>query len=167
MIELRALPRIESGMALLTSCRETERAVVRRTRIHVTGNMTSCTIGRKTLKLPGSRIPMAGIAFHQSMRANQRKPVLMIAHRFHRQGPTLDRMTLLALRPHLATMDVGMTIGAFVSDIRKYRTGMALGAGYFLMHAGKRKMRPVVIELRRIADRLPPRKGVTVLARNR
>jgi hypothetical protein len=51
-----------------------------------------------------------------------------------------------------------------VSDIREDGTGMALRAGNALVHPLQREMRPAMIEFGDIADRLPSRKRVAVLA---
>ena len=100
------------------------------------------------------------------MRAEQREAVLVLADRFHRNRPTQDGVTLVALRAHLAPVNVGVAIGALFPDVSKYRLDMALGAGDTFVHAAQRVTRAVVIELGNVADRLPSAEGVAVLARD-
>lgn len=69
------------------------------------------------------------------MRAKQGEAILVIAHGFDRGCPTLHIVALLTLGPHLSAMDVGVAVGALVSDISKDRAGVTLSTGNALMHA--------------------------------
>ncbi len=100
------------------------------------------------------------------MRAQQRKPILMLLNRLHRHIPSHDGVALLAVGAHLAAVDVGMAIGALLAHVGEDRPAVTLRAGDRLVHAAKRIARGVVVELRIIADRLPAAERVTVLARD-
>ena len=73
-------------------------------------------------------------------------------------------MALLTFRTHLAAMNVSMAIGALVTHVVENRSGVALGARHTLMHTAQWESCVPMIELRNVADRLPSRKGVAVLA---
>lgn len=75
-------------------------------------------------------------------------------------------MALLAIRPHLALVDVGVAVGALRPNICKDHLGVALRAGHTLMQAAQWVLSGVVIEFRNSSDRLPAAQRVTVLARN-
>ena len=75
-------------------------------------------------------------------------------------------MALLTLRAHLATMNVGVAVGALVTYISENRARVTLGTGNTLMHTSQWKVRAGVIELGNVADRLPTGKSVAILARD-
>ncbi len=79
----------------------------------------------------------------------------MFTNGLQRRGPSLNAVALLALRSHLPAMDVGVTIGASMTDVLENRLGMALRAGHALVHPAQRIPGLVVIELGNVADRLP------------
>jgi hypothetical protein len=60
-----------------------------------------------------------------------------------------------------------MTILTMLADLGEYRPGMALRALHLFVHAAKRIPRLVVIELRNVANRTPPCRGMAVLTGNR
>jgi hypothetical protein len=66
----------------------------------------------------------------------------------HRNCPTVGGVTQVALRAILPPMNVGVTVLALLTCIRKHRINVALLASYFRMHAAKRKRSFGVIELR-------------------
>ena len=101
------------------------------------------------------------------MRPEQRKPVLMLANSRDADGPSADRVALLALRSHLPPVHVCMAGGALRSDVAKFEAHMARSTRDALVHAPQRKMRfRIVVELRRRSDRLPARGRVAILARD-
>jgi len=100
------------------------------------------------------------------MRAKKRKTVLVIFELLCGDVPSEYGVATRAVRAHLPLVDVGMAILAVLAGIRKYEFDVALFAFYFFVHALKRVLRFIVIELKSLADR-PPRGGrVTILARN-
>lgn len=101
------------------------------------------------------------------MGPHERETVLMILHRFDRHAPALHRVALLATRPKLPAMQVGVAIRAARPDVAEYFEDMALPAADSFVHSAQRKARAAMIELRNAADGLPARERVAVLARNR
>jgi hypothetical protein len=99
------------------------------------------------------------------MRADQRKAVVMVANGGNLDIPTLDTMAVLAIRPELAAVQVGVTLGAARRRFRKYQAHMATGAGYILMEAQQCELGlRVVVELGLPANGLPCRGRMAVLA---
>lgn len=100
------------------------------------------------------------------MRAEKREAVLVIFHLLHGDIPSLHRVALGAIGAHLATMNIGVAVGAIFADVREDRLNMALGAFHFFVHPAQRIARLVVIEFWDRPYRTPSRRGVAVLARN-
>jgi len=109
---------------------------------------------------------MTGIAVYGGMGADQREPVEVLINLLNRNMPAPDRVALLAVRPHLPLVDVGVAVGALRPDIRKDHLGVALRAGHAFVQAAQGVLGGVVIEFRNGADRFPAAQRVTVLARN-
>ena len=91
----------------------------------------------------------------------------MIFHLLNGNFPTLDRVAIRAIRAHFSLMDVRVAVLAILAYIRENRFHMALRAFHFFVHASQRILRFVVVELGNGLDRLPCRRRMTVLARNR
>ena len=91
----------------------------------------------------------------------------MILHLLDSNIPTLDGVTLGAVRAHLALVDVHVAVFAILSDIRKNGLHVALYAVHLFVHTAQRVSSLVVVKLRGLANRFPDRRRVTVLARNR
>ena len=109
---------------------------------------------------------MALLAFHHSMRAEQRKPVKVLLNQLHRYPPAQNRVALGAIGSELRTVNIGMTIGAFLSNISENRLGVALRAGYFFVHPTKRVPRGVMVEFGYGTNRRPPYVRVAIFAGN-
>ena len=75
-------------------------------------------------------------------------------------------MTLLAVRSKLALVNIGVTVGALGTYVGEHRLRMALRTRHALVHATEGKLRQVMVELGNATDRLPPRRGMAVLARH-
>jgi len=116
--------------------------------------------------LPRGSILVAIVALRQCVRSNKREAVLMVANRIQRDIPALDRVAALAISAKLSAMDVGVTIGAFRTDILENQTGMTLSAADLLMHSPQRIAGAIVVELWVRANRLPTGIRVAVLARS-
>lgn len=71
--------------------------------------------------------------------------------------PALHGVAAFAVCPHLAAVDVGMTIGAVGTRVRKHRLGMALGTGNAFVQAAQRIFSLIVIELGNGTDGFPSR----------
>src|SRR5690242_9493948 len=100
------------------------------------------------------------------MSSDQREAVLMLLDFAHRHAPSIHGMALLAGRPKLAPVDVGMAVCALRTDLRKDQVGVALATSSLLVHPAQGIAGLVVVEFRNAADRFPSRKGMTILARN-
>jgi hypothetical protein len=60
---------------------------------------------------------VAGIAIDHGVRARKRKPVIVLLHLPHRDGPTLHRVALFAIGAQLAFMNIRVAILAAVSNV--------------------------------------------------
>ena len=110
---------------------------------------------------------MAILALHRGVSAEKREAILVILNLLNGIVPTKNRVTLRAIRAHLALVNIGMAILTILPHIREYRFYVALRALHFLVHAAQRIVRFGVIEFGDRANGAPARSGVTVLARNR
>ena len=72
-------------------------------------------------------------------------------------------MALIATAFHLSAVDVGVAIGAGVSDVGEDELGVALRARDVFVHAAQRITGLVMVEFGDAADRLPCREGMAVL----
>lgn len=109
---------------------------------------------------------MAVGALEHSVRAEQRKPVLVLLQLLGAKIPPLHGVTLLAIRAELAAVNIRMAICATSAHIFEYGTCMALRASDLLVHATQGVARSVVIELRNATDRLPTCICMAVFARD-
>ena len=166
MIETGALPGVHGGVALVAGGGETGRLVVGRLGAHVRPHVTTGAVRRQALELPGRGALVARTALEQRVRAHQRKTILMFSNGLHGDSPSHHRMALLALRAHLAAVNVGVALGALLPDVGKDRLRVALRARHSLVHPAQRIARTVVVELGNVANRLPSAEGVAVLARD-
>jgi hypothetical protein len=170
-IELPAYPTVER-MARFARGREISAHVVwyvpaHRLRLLIILQVTRDTSGGEPLELANRRALVTIVALHGRVRSQQRKTVLVILHLLYGHIPALHRVTLRAIRPHLAPMHVGVAVLTIFGYIGENRFHMALRALHFLVHATQRIVSLVVVELRNRTDRPPSRCGVAILARNR
>jgi hypothetical protein len=75
-------------------------------------------------------------------------------------------MALLAVGSELRAMNVGMTIGALLSNVSEYRLCVASRARYFFVHAAKRVPGAVVIKFGYGANGNPARIRMAIFAGN-
>jgi hypothetical protein len=122
--------------------------------------------GRKALELSDRSARVALIAINGGVGANKREAVQVLIDLLHRNVPSPDGMALLAIRAHLALVNVGVAIRALLADVRKDRLGVALNATHTFVHAAQWILGCVVIEFRNCADRFPSAERMTVLTRN-
>ena len=100
---------------------------------------------------------VAIVALHRRVCTQQRKAVLVIFHRLHRDIPALHCMALRAIWPHLPAVNIRVAIGAVLTHVRKHRLYVALNALHFLVHAPQGIFRLVVVKLGNRSDRAPAR----------
>lgn len=163
MIEFRALPGIQGGVALLTGGGEAHRPMIRRCCVHVGGHMTADTVCGESLEPSDGGPLVTRIAFQSRVSADQRKSILMIADPIDRSCPTAHTVATFAAGAHVSAMDVGVAVAAFPSHIAEHRFQVALRTRNRLVHATKWVAGLVVIELGYLADRFPSAGGVAVL----
>ena len=86
----------------------------------------------------------------------------MVANRLRRDVPTLHRVALGAVGPHLSTVNIRVAIGAVLAHVSKNRLYVALHAFHFFVHAPERVGRLVMVEFGHRTDRAPACRGVAV-----
>lgn len=109
---------------------------------------------------------MAVFALQQSVSANQREAILMIADLADGNMPALHRVATCAIRSKLTTMNIRVTVRALRSNLFEDQIGMALRTGNLGVHAAQRIAGQIVIKFRIRADWFPACVGMAVLARN-
>ena len=92
------------------------------------GGVAGIALERESLELSNRSALVAAVALQRCMRADQRKPVLMIPHSLEGDLPALHGMAPLAIGTHLPTVDIGVAVTAPCASIRKHRLCVALGA---------------------------------------
>jgi len=122
--------------------------------------------GRKPQEIAGGGVLMALIAFHDCMRAEQRKSIEVLLNRLSGHLPAENCMALSAVASELTTVHVRVAIRAVLAHIGEDRLDVALRAGDFLVQPAERIARGVVIEFGNRPDRAPTRVGVAILTRN-
>jgi len=166
VIEFSALPAVEA-MAARAVRRQIGCQVRRRGRLPIVGQVAAHALGTQAVIDPHRRLAMARIAWNRRVCAKQREPIEVVLHLVHRDAPPPHRMAVLAGGPHLAAMNVGMTIRALLAHLREDFADMALAASYLCVHGPQRVFCfGVVIELRLGPDRLPAHRGMAAFARD-
>ena len=128
--------------------------------------MAGIALGREPVENAGRCLLVAFLALHCCMRPEKREAVLVILHLLDGDVPSLYGVALLAIRTHLAAVNVGVTVRAILSDACKNRLAMALDALHLLVHATQRIVGLVVVKLGNRTDRAPGGSRVAVLARH-
>jgi hypothetical protein len=90
----------------------------------------------------------------------------MIAYGLYGNVPALDRVTRLAVRAKLPTVNISMAICAFLANVGEHQLDMASGARNLFMHSAERIPRLIVFKFRDAANRLPTQGCMAVLARD-
>lgn len=121
---------------------------------------------RKPQVISDRSVCMALLAFHYSVRAEQRKSVEVLLIRLDGHPPAENRVALGAVGAELAAVNVSVTIGASLSNVGENRLGVASRAWYFFVHAAKRVPRGVVVEFRNSANGDPACVRVAIFAGN-
>jgi len=108
---------------------------------------------------------VAGVAGERGVSADQREAVRVLLHGRDGYGPAAHRVALLAAVPHLAAMEIGVTVGAARTNLAENETDVATAASHRLVHATQGKAGlGVVIELGGRTDWLPAGGVVAVFA---
>ena len=122
---------------------------------------------RKPQVIAHCGVRVALLAFHNRVRTQERKSVEMLLNRLHGRLPTENRVALRAVGAQLSAMDVGVAIGALLSNVGENRLGVASGARHLLMHAAERVARRVVVEFGNCANGGPTCVRVAIFAGSR
>ena len=165
MIELRIQP-VVGPVALFASGRVSECDVIRRRGVLEVRLMARIAHCGHDLKLAVSRVLVAGIAIHRSVRPRQREPIIVLLNLLDRYAPSANAVALLAVCAQLAFMNIGVAVLAASAHVAEHRFHMALSAGHILVQAAQRVTGLVVIEFRNGANWLPALSGMAVLAGN-
>jgi hypothetical protein len=128
--------------------------------------MAGITLGGEAEKLTDGSTGMTRLARNGGMSAEKRETILVILDLLGSEFPTLDGMALRAVRTQLASVNIGMTVGAIFADVGEYRLYVALNAFHFFVHAAKRVLGFAVVEFRDSADRAPSSGSVAIFAGN-
>ena len=121
---------------------------------------------RHGIELAERAVLVAVFAGHRRVRAGQREAVHVLIDLLDRNLPAADGVAGLASRAHLALVNVGVAVSAFVADVAEDHLGVAGSAGDAFVHAAQRIASLLVIELGHGTDRLPAIDSVAVLARH-
>ena len=84
---------------------------------------------RHRIEIAECAILVTVVAGRRGMRTGQGETVHMLVDLLHRNFPSPDGVAGLAIRAHLALVNVGVAVGAFVADVAENHLGMAGGAG--------------------------------------
>ena len=126
MIEASAEPSGD-GMTLFASARETGGGVVGRCCLLIGCGVAGIALERESLKLSNRSALMAAVALQRCVRADQRKPVLMIPKSLKRDLPALRGMAPFAIGAHLPPVDIGVAVSTPCPGIREHRLRVAPG----------------------------------------
>jgi len=109
--------------------------------------MAGIALRRKSQENTHRRLFVALFALNGGVRTEKREAILVILHLLDGNIPALYSVALLAIRAHLAAVNVSVAVRAILAHIREDRLGMAVDALHLFVHAPQRVAGLVVIEL--------------------
>ena len=165
MVEFRSQPGVDR-VALFALDGKTSSHVIWRGRLLKSVLMAGVTLDRQSLELSDCFALVAVCAIQPGVATDQRKAVIVLLHSLQDEVPSLHRVTVLAVCPHLAAVNIRVAVGAVRSHIGEHHFGVALRATDALVKAAQWILGLVVIKLGNGADRLPSDRRMTVLAGN-
>src|SRR5437016_9846932 len=136
VVELRAQPAVKS-MAGVAGGRELCTDVIRIRGLLKVLQVAGSAGRRQALELTHCRALVAVLALHGGVSAEKREAILVILNLLNGIVPTKNRVTLRAIRAHLALVNIGVAILTILPHIREYRLYVALRALHFLVHAAR------------------------------
>jgi hypothetical protein len=168
VVELGVQPGVKSmATRAVRSCKRGSGRWMRRIRGLLPIRQVAGRAGRRKSQIISDRsILMTFLALDYRVRAEQRKSIEVLLNRLDRRAPSENRVALRAVRAELSAVNVGVTIGAILANVRENRLGMAPRTGHFFVHAAKRVPRGVVIEFGNGANGSPASVGVAIFAGN-
>lgn len=165
MVKFRAQPGI-NGVALLALDGKIRGNVIGGGSLLVGVLVTGVALDRKSLELSNRPALMAIGAIEPGMPSDQGEAIIVFPDSLQNDVPAFYGVTLLAVSPHLAAMNIGVTVSAIGTGVGEDGLGMTLGAGHAFVQTAQRVPGFVVIELGDGADGLPTRGGMAVLTSN-
>lgn len=133
MIKSSPGPPVHS-VALFAVSRETSGAVIERFRVLEVLQMAGGALRGESGKNACRCSRVARGAFDRCMRPDQRKAILVIAERLHGAIPALHRVAILATGSKLVAMNVGVAIGAVLSNVAKHHALVTPCAANICVH---------------------------------
>jgi hypothetical protein len=110
-------------------------------------------------------LDMAGLAIDYGVNSHEGKaPRRVPLEKILTVLPAMRRMAILAFYPELASVDVGVAIGAFHTDIGESQILMATKALYTFVVSDKGEPGRGMIELQWLSENIPGARGMTLLA---
>ncbi len=164
MIKARALPDVHA-VAVLAGGRQPGRNMVQRRGRLVIPQVAGNALGAQPDVDARGGPAMAIITGRCRVRADEGKPVVVIANGGDLDVPAAHRVALLAVRPELAPVQIRVAIRAAGRRLRKHQVHMASCARHVLMQPEQREFcLGVVIKLGLFPDRLPRGRRMAVFA---
>ena len=163
VVEVHPKPVVEA-VTLLAVGGETGGRVGRAGGSLVILRVAGVALRRHRRKLTQCSVLVARVTIHRSVCAEQREAVGVSLNLFDCNLPSVHGVALFAIGSKLALVDVGMAVGAFLTDVGEDWFDVALGAGDALVHATERIAGLAMIKLGDVADRFPSTLSVAILA---
>jgi hypothetical protein len=166
VIEFRAEPGVEAGMATLTICGREHAGLGRVWRIGGAlpiFKVARIALGGQTQEYSSGSLLVTVVALSRGVPTEKREAILVIFDLLRGDIPTLNGVTLRAIRTHFAAMNVGVTIGTILANIRENGLDVAGNTLHVFVHATERVIGFIVIEFRYRPDGTPTGRGMTVL----
>jgi len=120
----------------------------------------------KAVELSDSANFMARVTIHESMRADERKAILVLIDVVNRYLPAICVVAQFAFRSILPAMKVRMAVLTFFWHVAEVEVGMTINALYYCVATAQREPGLGVLELHFLPQRLPSHLRVTLLAWN-
>ena len=148
VVELPDLPAVES-VALAAIEREAGRLVIDGARLLIVLQVAGGTFRAQAGELRGGGSLVAGIALRHRVRTQQRKTILMRTDRVHPDAPALHRVALVAARPKLPAVNIGVAVRALCAGVGEDQLRVTQPALHVLMQAAQAEAGfAIVVELR-------------------
>jgi hypothetical protein len=110
--------------------------------------------------------PVAGVAVHGCMSADQRESILMLIDVVNGNLPAVGVVAEFTLRAILAAMQIGVAVLALYRGVAEIKILVAIDTLHFRVPAMQGKLSFRMVEFEFGAQRLPTLSGVTLLARD-
>jgi len=160
VIEFPQAPTVQS-VALAAIEREAGCLVVDGARLLIILQVAGGTLSVQAGILRAGGALVAGIALRHRMRAEQREPILMRTDGVHAHAPARHRMALVAARPKLPAVDIGVAIRALRAGVGENQLRVTQPALNVLMQPAEAETGlAIVFELRHCAHGGPTRRAM-------